>query len=220
MVWRVHRLESQIGKKRLLAVRLAAQVFDQLVGIIGRRVEIIRQADRLTILDPGRAAGRQVMLGLPVVGSAFQQRHRAVKAPGIGQTLRSASQVPLARHVGTITGILQQGRQGHGLVVEPGLVTGLAFLVVGHDFLHVAHTDLVTGDASHQHGPGRGAGGSHVEVAELQAFSGQRIDMRCADLPAIGPRVGEPHIVGDNQQDVGTSVRQDRQGYTEHESTQ
>ena len=206
MVRSMYRLKRKVGEEGAVSVRLAVQILNELIGVIEGRIEVLRQLNRLAVLEPGGGSGGQVMFGLPIVRATFQQRHRTLEALRAGQTLRPRAKVPFAGHVGPIARIAQQGRQGDGPVVEPGFIAGLALLIVGHDLLHVAHADLVAGNTGHQHGPGWRAGGGNMKIAELQTRRGQRIDIRRTDLTAIDAGIRETHIVGDNQQDIRTRV--------------
>ena len=154
LVGRMHSLKGQVAEKRFALCAAAINVADQFVRVGERGVEVVRQLHRRAILNPGGGTAWQVVLGFPVVGTAFHQGKRAVKTARHRLALRACAQVPLARHVGAVARVLQQARQGNHAVVQPALVTRLPLLVVGHDFLHVAHAHQMVVDAGHQHRAG------------------------------------------------------------------
>ena len=119
---------------------------------------------------------------------------------------RAHAKVPFARHISIVAGVLKQRRKGDDAIVQPGFIARLAFLIVGHYFLHVTHTNKVVGNARHEHSTRRRAGGRYMKVGKLHAGSGQGIYVGCTYLATVSARITKPHIVGNNQQNIGSRL--------------
>ena len=80
----------------------------------------------------------------------------------------------------------------------------VAAVAVGAPVLHhVADAGLVRVEAGQQAGPGRAAAGGVVELGEPEPAGGERVQVRRADLAAVAAEVGEAHVVGQDDDDVG-----------------
>jgi hypothetical protein len=67
---------------------------------------------------------------------------------------------------------------------------------------HVAETVPVSVDAAQKDGARRRAGRVRVELREAHALPGQRVEVRRPDLAAELAHVGEPQVVGEDDDDV------------------
>ncbi len=67
--------------------------------------------------------------------------------------------------------------------------------------------DLLGVVAGHQAGPRRPAAGGVVHLREAQAAGGQPIEVGRGDLAAVAADVGEAHVVGQDEHDVGRRGR-------------
>ena len=122
--------------------------------------------------------------------SARQQREDLLEATCRGDLPGAAAQVPLACHVGVITGATQHFRERCGVgaqtVVAPG--TDSCGVVV---------------DAGVEHRAGGIAFDCGVVVEEPRAFFGQARQIWRRHLAAVEGNVREPQVVGDDQEEVG-----------------
>ncbi len=199
----MHSLIGEIAEEGLAIADVRVDPADHLVGVEPSRVEVWRQLRVIhSIKEVCRRIFRRIRLFLVVVGAALGQDERIFKPIGRRQTLLRVPEVPLAGHVGVITGIAQHGGNGYGATVQPSLVPRFATLIVGDQFSHIAQADYVVVHAGHQHAAGRRAHGTHVKVQELISLAGQAINVGRKDLAAVHTRVGPAHVISDDQQDV------------------
>ena len=80
------------------------------------------------------------------------------------------------------------------------LITGHPALLFGYEILLGTQTGNVVVGAGQQHGPGRSAGGRHMEIRKPQSGICQRIDIRGFDLTSERPEVGVAEVISKDQQ--------------------
>jgi len=112
-----------------------------------------------------------------------------VKAIGEGQTV----DMPFAGMVGSIAGWLE----------HCGQETSPRRTVASFDPGQSVPTHLLGVISRQQGSPGRPAAGGVVELGEAQTVLGQTIEMGCLDFPAVATKVGIPHVVRHDQQNIG-----------------
>ena len=112
-------------------------------------------------------------------------------------------QVPLADHERGVPGRAEH--LGHGRHVGAKLhrVAGIARVGVSD----VADSGQVRVEAGQQRRPRRGAHGRHVEVRVPQAFGGEAVDVRRAQLRAEACEVAVAQVVDHHDDDVRRALR-------------
>ena len=201
----VRRLVRHVGEEGLAVATVGIDVADQLVGVGLGRVIVLGQFRQVAAIlgeERLRHRGGDVR-HVPVTAAAVEQREVALEAARPRNQLGRLAQVPLAHHVGVVAGILQQLRQRRDSVVEVALVADGAALVGRDPLAHVAEAVQVRVDAAEQHRARGRATGVGVEVREPHAVLRQRVEVRGPDLATERTHVGEAHVVGDDDDDVG-----------------
>ena len=112
-----------------------------------------------------------------------------------------AGDVPFAEGVGAITGGFEGFGEGDAVAVEVAAVAGESFV-----FHHVSDAGLVGVEARKQGGAGGTAAGGVVELGEAEAAGGEGVEGGGADFATVAAEVGESHVVGENDDEVGRSV--------------
>ena len=189
---------------------VAGDVLDHLLGLVAGRVKVIRQGiQQLAILPvEGLALAEQRQHIGKSASAAFQHGERSLEAAVIGAVEIVQAQVPLARHVGVVTGVPEQlGKRRHAKI-QVALVARVAKLVaiwlLSFKVLkHIAQAGNMAVRAGQQHGAGGGAVRRDMEVRQQDALPGQRVNDRRFDLAAENPQIVEPHIVHHDQQHIG-----------------
>jgi hypothetical protein len=151
----------------------------------------------------------------------LEQNEGLLETPSGGIVLRLFAQMPLASYIRVVTGILQQGSNGHDPLIEVTLVTWLPNLIWSQGFSVVPHPCYMIVGARNEHGASGRAGRSDVEVCEPDSRTGEAIKIRSADLSTKRPDIGVPHVVDDDEQDIlslGTWCA--RRGKAEYEERQ
>ena len=110
-----------------------------------------------------------------------------------------AAHVPLAGHAGAVAGLAQHLGDGGAVVAQKALVGGGA----GVD-PHMPDARVVRVEPGEQRRAGRAAAGAVVHGRQQRAVLGQGVDVGRADLGPGTAEVGKPHVVAENQNDVGT----------------
>ena len=196
-------LESDEGKKWLTWLRLINK-FDHLVNKKFRGVEIIRQSATLPICKPvSLSILRKVGSLRPVVGPGSIQYEAAIKATGAGQRFRRMPQMPFSGNIIGVTGLAQMFCQRGHITGKLTLICRVVRLLGRSEMVQCRNACAVTGHPCHQHGPRRSTGGSGMEVAENHTLSGKAVNVRCADLTAVGTQICEPGIINQNQHNIG-----------------
>ncbi len=122
--------------------------------------------------------------------------------------LAVVAEVPFAGHVGVIACGLEDFGERDAVTVEKAGITGCGVGggglagVFGED----TYSGLVLEEAGEQGGPGGGAACGVVELSEAEAAGGERINVGCGDFPAVAADIGEAHVVGKDEEDIGTWV--------------
>ncbi len=181
----MRRREGEIREEGLPGTGLGMllQAADRVVGE-GRRgvVAAARRDGRsgLVILD---------QLCRVEVAVVVLQAVGAIEA-AVGAGARHDVDVPLARVVRAVAERFQELRQG----LSP----------LGSGPSRRVHGDLLRIVAEHQRGARGPASRGVVELGEAQAVPGEAVQLRRRDLAAVAPQVRIPHVVGDNEDDVGS----------------
>jgi hypothetical protein len=84
--------------------------------------------------------------------------------------------------------------------VEIAAIAGKIGTVVGH---HVPHAGLVRIEAGEQARPRRATARGVVELREAEAVGGECVECGRVDLAAVAAEIGEAHVVGEDDDDVG-----------------
>ena len=164
---------------------------------------VLAVGSRLRPLDEWRRVGE-------VAGAAGQQHEGALESPRGGPLSLLHPQVPLARHVGVVAGLLQQRRDGDDAVREVAFVARLVLLVGVGFSEHGAEAGGMGVDAGEQHRARGRARGRDEEAREQQARARERVEVRRADLAARDAQVRVAEVVGDDQQDARARVSRRR----------
>ncbi len=194
--------ERGVEEERL--VRLLLQVIaDEPGGVVTQRVRVVEARLHLVL---GRIVAERERLGLEVAVRAVDvpeipveptlQRPVVLLLHRLG--VDEVGHVPFAARVGTVARALEHFRQGHALLVEVAPVTRQ--LGVVH---HVAHTGLLRVQPRQQARARRTAASAVVEVREAKALARQPVDVRRTHLSTVARDVGEAHVVGEDEHDVG-----------------
>ena len=201
----VRRVEMQAEQEGLAGLGVAV---DHLHGVAAEQVGgVAGLRHRLVVVPEIRgagAAGVQVVvdgaaaIAVEMVIAAFQRAE-------IGQV----AEVPLADQGGAVAGLAQQRRQG-------GVVRWQAdalFRAAGQRFLQPdgqAHLVAAGDDGDARGGADRGIG---IGLGEAHAARGDAVDVRGLQIrPAVAADIGEAHVVGDDEDDVGLARRGLRRG--------
>jgi len=113
--------------------------------------------------------------------------------------------MPFPGHESVITGLTENLGEGHALIIQITLI-GVILQGTGNFgcFRHVPDSGLVRVQTGHQTGPGRAASSVIVEPFELKPLRGQPVDVGGFYLSAVAADVREPHVIDQNDDDVGT----------------
>ena len=198
------RPEWQVGEERpvgshALAVvdhaqQLIHQVFAEVVALIGPagRVDVV-------VVDH--------QLGVELVGLAFEESVEPVEAAaerplfewsGCGDVL-GRGQVPLPAAEGGVTLLAEDFGEGCCVIGDVAELVREARAVVRHR----AHADCVLGPSGQQRCPGRRAQRGDMEVRELQAACGERVDVGRVDVRAVAAELGKTGVVEQHDHNVG-----------------
>ena len=204
LVWGVGGAERHVGEERTVGAdalrvgqhreQLVDQVFRHVVAVLG----LGGRLDRVVVAH---------QLGVELVGLALEEAVEAVEAAAErplvertgGRALFHRGEVPLADAERGVARLAQHlGDRG-------GVVADVAELVreSGAEVRHGTHPDGVLRAPGQQRRSGRRAQRRHVEVRELQAVGGERVDVRRVDVGAVAAELGEPGVVEQHQHDVG-----------------
>ena len=115
-------------------------------------------------------------------------------------------QVPLTGHVGLVAVGLKDFGQSGDLEVE---VTGVARVILhlrSLDLPHRAQSRLVVIHAGEQDGPRRRTARKNMEVRQPHPLPRQHVQGGGQDLAPEGPDIRVAHVIGDNEQDVGSII--------------
>ena len=153
--------------------------------LCGRRRDRVRQLDRA---DVGRR----------VPGDVRRNAVELVEAVRRRQALRINAEVPLSEDCRGVTGILEQ-------LTHRVRLGGERVARAREDDQRQAVADRIL--PGHQRGPRRRAGRLDQVLRQPQPLAGQLVEARRRRAPqlstAIGAEVAVPHVVGENEDDVG-----------------
>ena len=198
------RLKRDIGEERTPLVPALFQIFDRLVDQKLRRIEILRQAGRLAILEPGRVViDRQIGFLLPVVGARRIERERTVEAMRRRQRALAMTEMPFAGHHGPVAGRAETTCNGDDVIGQPADIARLTAMFERRRFRQIADPRQMAVDAGHQHRARRRADRRGVEIGKERTPGRQRVDIRRFNLAAIGAEIAEADIVGKDQHKIG-----------------
>ena len=205
------RPEWQVGEERPVgahslavvdhAQQLIHQVFAEVVAVVGSsgRVDVVVVDDQL---------------GVELVGLAFEESVEPVEAaaerplfewPGCGDVL-GRGQVPLPAAKRGVALLAEHFGESCRMVGDVAELVRKARAVVRHR----THADRVLGPSRQQRRPGRRAQRGHMEVRELQAACGERVDVGRVDVRAVAAELGKAGVVEQHDDDVrciGTRMR-------------
>ncbi|MNP23726.1 hypothetical protein D3C76_1164450 [compost metagenome] len=148
---------GQYGHERLVAGLVGFQVVDQLVGVELTGVKALGHVGHLAVfaVDCLRVVGDDGVLVVEVAGTALHQDERTVEAARLGAGVFGATQVPLARGVGVVAGVLEHLPNSDHALVQIAFVAGFVFLERLDQLAHVTQAgDMAVGSGEH-HGAGR-----------------------------------------------------------------
>jgi hypothetical protein len=178
-----------------LAGVVLAVVLDPLDRPIGERVggveigagldrpAVVIQRFEVEIISPAAGA----------VGVIETAVHRVVSIICVG----GRADVPLADVIRTISRLPQQFGNRHAMLVEPRRVARLVPALE-----HVSDAGLMRIQPGQQRRPRGATAGRVVELPKADAVLRQPVEVRRGHLAAVAAEVGEPEIVGQNQDDT------------------
>ena len=136
---------------------------------------------------------------MEVIGRAADQAEVALETAVGGPVRAVFSDMPLPGHSGAIAALANGLGNGDAMVVQIALIGERAAVV--H---HVPDAGLMAIESGQQSGAGGAAACCVVEACQAQAARRQFVQIRSRYLRSEGPDIGESHIVGHHQNDVGT----------------
>ena len=177
---------------------------DHLVGVGLRGVIALRQALQIAAVLRVRGLGRvgREIPHVPIAARAVEQGEIALEPARGGNLVGLLAHVPFAHHVGVVAAVLQQLRERRHAVVQIAFIAGLAHLVRGGPFIHVAHAVDMRVRAAQQHGARGRTTGVGIELVEPHAVFGQGIEVRRPDLAAEATQIRKSQVVAQDDHDV------------------
>ena len=178
---------------------------DRLVGHVGG--EVIALFRRFRLRDPGRIA---VDRGIILVGLALVEAIEivepeaggpAVERPG-GGDVGLGRVVPLAEDPGGVAVVPQDLRDERGALWDHAGVAGIAGAHLDDD----AGRGGVVIPAGEERGPRRRTERGGVKTIVLEPVVGELLEVWRRDRPSEGRAHAEPHVVEQDQQDVGAAL--------------
>lgn len=132
------------------------------------------------------------------VGGAGDEAEVLVEAAVEGPMGPILADVPFAGHHDGIAGGFKGFGHGLAVLVEVALIGGDTAVV--H---HVADAGLVGVEAGEEGGAGGAAAGGIIELGEADAALGEAVEVGSRDFAAIAADVGEAHVVGHDDEEIG-----------------
>ena len=110
--------------------------------------------------------------------------------------------VPLTDGIVSVAGGVEDFGEGEALAVE---VSAVAWEMVIVD--HVADASLVGVQAGEERGAAGATAGGVIELGEADSVGGEGIEVRGGDFATETTEIGEAHIVGEDDDDIGAGGR-------------
>ena len=110
--------------------------------------------------------------------------------------------VPLTDGIVSVAGGVEDFGDGEALAVE---VSAVAWEMVIVD--HVADASLVGVQAREERGAAGATAGGVIELGEADSVGGEGIEVRGGDFATETTEIGEAHIVGEDDDDIGAGGR-------------
>ena len=202
----VRRGVGHIEEERLVGV-LDGVLLQELHRVVGNRVgviELLRPILRVVFRrDPAVAPaerGRIVEVSA-ALDRAVEFVEPALERPVVVRVIRRVlvfGDVPLAAHVGGVAGGFELLGDGWRVAAQVALVARQRAASAGH----VTHAGLVRVEAGDQRRARRAAACRVIELREPQPIRGERIQRRRPNLAAVAAKVGEAHVIGEDDEDV------------------
>lgn len=197
-----------------VAFRVFADVAD---GVVGDGVGVVPGAVGLVVGivlggDEGVVAGEGVGVeeGTGAVDGAVEAVEASLAWPVVAVGFAvfgfgDGGDVPFAGHVGAVAGRLESLGDGEALGVEIAAVGGEA-VVTGH----MTDACLMRVEAGEEGASRRAAAAGVVELREAEAVAGELVEVGRVDFAAIASDVGEAHVIGHDEDDIGLLRSGDR----------
>ena len=115
------------------------------------------------------------------------------------------SQVPFACHQGGIPVLFERLRNGDTVLIQITLIgwRPVSFGLLGWGQGHMADPRLVWMIACHQRGTRRTTTAAVVELREANPSVSQSVNVGRLDLAAVITKIGKPHVIDHDQDDIG-----------------
>ena len=110
--------------------------------------------------------------------------------------------VPFTDGIISVAGGVEDFGDGEALAVE---VSAVAWEMVIVD--HVADASLVGVQAGEERGAAGATAGGVIELGEADSVGGEGIEVRGGDFATETTEIGEAHIVGEDDDDIGAGGR-------------
>ena len=110
--------------------------------------------------------------------------------------------VPLTDGIVSVAGGVEDFGDGEALAVE---ISAIAWEMVIVD--HVADASLVGVQAREERGAAGATAGGVIELGEADSVGGEGIEVRGGDFATETTEIGEAHIVGEDDDDIGAGGR-------------
>ncbi len=196
---------GHVEEQRLIGPALAV-VADEPDGVVGDRVGVVEPGGlvvRVGERGDHRVIARQragIVVASRSADRAVESLEAPLERPVVFRPLVGVvpCHVPLAGHAGRVARLAQHFGDRHAAVAQVALKP-LQALVLGH----VPDGHLLRIEPAVQTRPGRTAPGRVVELAEPQPARSQPVEVRRVDLSTVAPEIGEPHVVGEDHEDIG-----------------
>jgi hypothetical protein len=189
-------------------VRVVARVLpDEAHGVVADRVGVVELIRPVLGVGEGRDQGVVADEGIRVeeTAGAVDRAVEAVKAAlqgpvvavGLAVGADLLRHVPLADHVGAVTGRAHGFGEGEALPIQVAAVTVQAAIV--H---HVPDAGLMRVKPGEERGAGGAAAGGVVELGEAHAAAGEGVQVGGRDLSAVAAEVGVAAVVRHDDDDI------------------
>ena len=214
----VRRGMREVEEPRLVLLR--PRLTQELEGVVGEDVGDVELAG--LIGEFGRRTGGQahVLVRIPLVVGMGLQVLVAVIGVEAALDRPGRTHVPLADHPGAVAGSLQELRDGDVVVQQVSGVGGTTLRRgLGGD--EITDARFVRMQAGDERGARRTATRGRVDLLETRAGPGETVEVRGRDLAAVAAEVRVAEVVGQDDEDVGTTrLGSERGGQNQPEQTE